>query len=190
MKTNKKNNHFISYNFTDDYTLLTFLNRAEIISVFMKFQKLDPISVEENRNVRLTVEQVLSGVDELRLNPFGDRICQAFAAENDGKMGFEDFLDMYSVMSDAATPEIKMHFAFNAYDFDADGVIGRDDLTRTVDRFYRTNHKRLTDSERKKIVDKLLEETDVDKDGVLCKPEFKYAICRSPDFFDHFQLRI
>ena len=93
-------------------------------------------------------------------------------------------------MSDAATPEIKMHFAFNAYDFDSDGVIGRDDLTRTVDRFYRTNHKRLTDSERKKIVDKLLEEVDVDKDGVLCRPEFKYAICRSPDFFDHFQLRI
>ena len=97
---------------------------------------------------------------------------------------------LYSVMSDAATPEIKMHFAFNAYDFDSDGVIGRDDLTRTVDRFYRTNHKRLTDSERKKIVDKLLEEVDVDKDGVLCRPEFKYAICRSPDFFDHFQLRI
>ena len=79
----------------DDYALLTFLSRAEIISVFSKFQKLDPISVEENRNVRLTIEQVLSGVDELRLSPFGDRICQSFAAENDGKMGFEDFLDMY-----------------------------------------------------------------------------------------------
>ena len=51
--------------------------------------------MEENRNVRLTIEQVLSGIDELRLNPFGDRICQSFAAENDGKMGFEDFLDMY-----------------------------------------------------------------------------------------------
>merc|ERR1712027_127806 len=130
----------------DDYALLTFLSRTEIISVFSKFQKLDPISVEENRNVRLTIEQVLSGVEELRLNPFGDRICQSFAAENDGKMGFEDFLDMYSVLSDAATPEIKMHFAFNTYDFD--------------------------------------------KDGVLCKPEFKFAICRSPDFFEHFQLRI
>ena len=90
----------------DDYALLTFLSRAEIVSVFAKFQKLDPISVEENRNVRLTIEQVLSGVDELRLSPFGDRICQSFAAENDGKMGFEDFLDMYREVQLGLTPEI------------------------------------------------------------------------------------
>ena len=73
--------------------------------MFAKFQKLDPISVEENRNVRLTIEQVLSGVDELRLSPFGDRICQSFAAENDGKMGFEDFLDMYREVQLDLTPE-------------------------------------------------------------------------------------
>ena len=63
-----------------------------------------------------------------------------------------------------------MHFAFNAYDFDSDGVIGRDDLTRTVDRFYRTNHKRLTDSERKKIVDKLNEKSKAKPE--LAKPFF------------------
>ncbi len=174
----------------DDYAMLTFLSRSEIIAAFTKFQKLDPISVEENRHVRLTVDQILSGVSELRLNPFGDRVCHAFSSERDAKMGFDDFLDLYSVMSDAATPEIKTHFAFSVYDFDSDGVIGRDDLTRVVDRFYRTNEKRLTDAERKKIVDKILEEVDVDKDGVLCKPEFKYAIARCPDFFDAFQLRL
>jgi calcium and integrin-binding protein 1 len=118
----------------DDYVLLTYLSRSEILSVFRKFQKLDPITVEENRGARLTIEQVLVGVDELRLNPFGDRVCTAFSSDKDGKMGFDDFLDMYSVMSDAATLEAKTHFAFAVYDFDSDGVIGRDDLTRTVDR--------------------------------------------------------
>ena len=172
----------------DEYELLTFLTRSQIISAYLAFERLNPVAVSDNRDVRLACETVMNGNAELRQNPIGDRICHAFSSEKDGKLSFDDFLDMLSVMSDKSTPELKSHFAFQAYDFDGDGVIGRSDLAKCIDRFYHTEEKHLTTDEKKKIVDRCLEEVDVDKDGFICKPEFRFAISKCPDFFHNFKM--
>ena len=52
---------------------------------------------------RIPCHRVRTMTNELRLNPFGDRICQIFATEEEGTiMSFEDYLDMYSALSDGA----------------------------------------------------------------------------------------
>uniref|UniRef100_A0A670K1X9 EF-hand domain-containing protein n=1 Tax=Podarcis muralis TaxID=64176 RepID=A0A670K1X9_PODMU len=50
-------------------------------------------------------------------NPFRHRICHVFSTTDDreGGLSFEDFLDMLSVFSDSATPEIKSHYAFRIF---------------------------------------------------------------------------
>lgn len=52
---------------------------------------------------------------ELRVNPFGDRICKVFSSSNNGEISFEDFLDMMSVFSDAAPKSVKAEHAFRIF---------------------------------------------------------------------------
>lgn len=52
---------------------------------------------------------------ELRVNPFGDRICKVFSSNNDGDLTFEDFLDMMSVFSSGAPRAVKTEHAFRIF---------------------------------------------------------------------------
>jgi len=52
---------------------------------------------------------------ELRVNPFGDRICRIFSSSHDGDCTFEDFLDMMSVFSDEAPKAVKAEHAFRIF---------------------------------------------------------------------------
>ncbi len=140
------------------------------------------------RETRIPIDAVVSDTPGLREAPMGDRVCAAFSSERDGRMSFDDYLDMFSVMSDRASPEIKAHFAFAAFDFDGDGVVGKNDLGKVVDRLYHTSEKHLTAEEKRKVVSRLLDEIDVDKDGFVCKPEFRFAVARCADFFYSFKL--
>ena len=48
-------------------------------------------------------------------NPFCERICQVFSEDGSGDMSFDDFLDMFSVFSEAAPRDIKCVYAFRIY---------------------------------------------------------------------------
>ena len=51
----------------------------------------------------------------LQENPFRERICQVFSEDGSGDMSFDDFLDMFSVFSEAAPRDIKCVYAFKIY---------------------------------------------------------------------------
>lgn len=48
-------------------------------------------------------------------NPFRQRIAQVFSQDGDGHMTLEDFLDMFSVMSEMAPRDLKAYYAFKIY---------------------------------------------------------------------------
>ena len=48
-------------------------------------------------------------------NPFRRRICEVFSEDGHGNMCFDDFLDMFSVFSEAAPRDIKAVYAFKIY---------------------------------------------------------------------------
>ena len=60
----------------DEYVDLVYLTRGEILRVFEKFSRIDPIRVGQNRNAKIGSDRIVASTEELRLNPFGDRICQ------------------------------------------------------------------------------------------------------------------
>lgn len=173
----------------DEYAFLTYLSRSEIVACFRKFRSVDPVSVDLNRDVRLPISKILDSVAPLRMNSFGDLFCRAFSCEKDDKMCFDDFLDLYNVMSSAAPTALKTHFAFKVFDVDGDGAIGREDLMEVVSRQYHVEEKHLTVTEKAKIADKILDEVDIDRDRVLCKSEFRFALERiGPEFRDAFYM--
>lgn len=101
-------------------------------------------------------------------------------------LSFEDFLDLLSVFSDTATPDIKSHYAFRIFDFDDDGTLDREDLSRLVNCLTGEGEDtRLSASEMKQLIDNILEESDIDRDGTINLSEFQHVISRSPDFARH-----
>lgn len=57
-------------------------------------------------------------------NPFRNQIFAVFSSQNDGRLSFEDFVDLSSVMSVNCPLRVKAAWAFRvfgAYTFDAHG---------------------------------------------------------------------
>ena len=174
----------------EEYLDLTYLSKGEILRAYENFLKMDPIKVTQNRQARIPCDRIRSSTEELKLNPFGDRICKVFSSRSDGFMTFDDYLDMYSAMSEDASKDVKTSFAFRIYDFDGDGVIGKDDIKCAVDRLLYNDDKHLTKAETAGLIDSLLHEVDNDEDGAICYPEFQQAMQKCPDFICNFKMYV
>ena len=68
-------------------------------------------SINDER-CKVSMENVITTLDELKVNPFALRLCQVFA-ENGDFLLFEEFLDMMSVLSEAAPPQVTQSVMFN-----------------------------------------------------------------------------
>uniref|UniRef100_A0A8C0CDF9 Calcium and integrin-binding protein 1 n=1 Tax=Balaenoptera musculus TaxID=9771 RepID=A0A8C0CDF9_BALMU len=140
-----------------EYQDLTFLTKQEILLAHRRFCELLPQehrSVEESLQARVSLEQILS-LPELKANPFKERICRVFSTSpTRDSLSFEDFLDLLSVFSDTATPDIKSHYAFRIFDFDDDGTLNREDLSQLVNCLTGEGEDtRLSASEMKQLID-------------------------------------
>ncbi|XP_028906673.1 calcium and integrin-binding protein 1 [Ornithorhynchus anatinus] len=175
-----------------EYQELTFLTKQEILLAHKRFSELlpqDRQNTDDSLRERVSREQILS-LPELKANPFGRRICHVFSTgQPEGSLSFEDFLDLLSVFSDAATPDVKSHYAFRIFDFDDDGTLNREDLRQLVNCLTGEGQEtELSDSEMKQLIDNILEESDIDKDGTINLSEFQHVISRSPDFNNSFKI--
>lgn len=173
-----------------EYQELTFLTKQEILLAHKRFSEL--LSKEERNliNPRVPMDKILT-LPELKSNPFRKRICQVFSTSEvkDGSLTFEDFLDLLSAFSDSATLEIKSHYAFRIFDFDDDGTLDGGDLEKLVNCLTgETDDTRLTPEEMRQLINNILEESDIDKDGTVNLSEFQHVISRSPDFVSSFKI--
>ncbi|CAM4627785.1 unnamed protein product [Caretta caretta] len=175
----------------DEYQELTFLTKQEILLAHKRFSELLPKEERESILLKRVPKSKILTLPELRANPFQDRICRVFstAEDGDGSMSFEDFLDLLSVFSDSATAEIKSHYAFRIFDFDDDGILDRKDLEKLVNCLTgEGDETRLSESEMDQLIQNILEESDIDKDGTINLSEFQHVISRSPDFASSFKI--
>lgn len=100
---------------------------------------------------------------ELRNNPFKERLCEIFSSEpmnsaTWGDLSFDEFVDLYNVMSPRATKEVKTQTAFRIYDFDANGYLTADDIAQLLTTIATTPKKKvlLEDAEIKDIVERVM----------------------------------
>ncbi|XP_072526164.1 calcium and integrin-binding protein 1 [Salminus brasiliensis] len=176
-----------------EYQELTFLTKQEILLAHKRFTELlDRGDRQQTLNVhsRVPMSKILT-LPELKSNPFRKRICNVFSTsdQKDGSLSFEDFLDLLSAFSDSATLEIKSHYAFRIFDFDDDGTLDSGDLEKLVNCLTgETEDTRLTSEEMKQLINNILEESDIDKDGTVNLSEFQHVISRSPDFVSSFKI--
>ncbi|CAI4227686.1 unnamed protein product [Auanema sp. JU1783] len=176
----------------DEYQDCTFFTRKDIIRLYKRFYALNPQKVPTNMQgnrpsiVSLTFEEI-EKMPELRENPFRRRICEVFSEDGRGNLTFDDFLDMFSVFSEMAPLQLKLKYAFRIYDFDGDDHLGHDDLSKMIRSLTRDE---LTDEEVEFIIERIIEEADLDGDDRINYAEFEHVVSRSPDFIRTFHIRI
>ncbi|KAM3822862.1 calcium and integrin-binding family member 3-like isoform 2-T2 [Vipera latastei] len=197
----------------DAYQDATFFTRKEILRLFDKYRDLAPQLVPQDYtskpNVKLPYELIAS-MPELKDNPFRQRIAEVFSEDGEGNMTLDDFLDMFSVMSEMAPRDLKAYYAFRIYgrgghrepppqpvlslaagpppaDFNEDSYICKSDLEKTVNKLTR---RELTPEEVSLVCHKVMDEADLDNDGRLSLEDFQHMIVRAPDFLSTFHIRI
>ncbi|MFT7819096.1 calcium and integrin-binding protein 1 [Arapaima gigas] len=173
-----------------EYQVKRSLSGQDVIRAHKRFTELVAKEDRNNPSPRVPMSKILT-LPELKSNPFRKRICHVFStSENkDGSLTFEDFLDLLSAFSDSATLEIKSHYAFRIFDFDDDGTLDRGDLEKLVNCLTgETDDTRLTPEEMRQLINNILEESDIDKDGTVNLSEFQHVISRSPDFVSSFKI--
>lgn len=123
----------------------------------------------------------------LQENPFKERIVESFSEDGEGSLSFNDFVDMFSVLSEMAPRELKAIYAFKIYDFNTDNFICKADLEKTLNKLTR---EELTAEEITLVCEKVIEEADMDGDGKLGFADFENMISKAPDFLSTFHIRI
>ncbi|XP_066492665.1 calcium and integrin-binding family member 2 isoform X1 [Tiliqua scincoides] len=120
-------------------------------------------------------------------NPFRERIVHSFSENEEGSLSFNDFVDMFSALSESAPRELKAFYAFKVYDFNMDNFICKSDLEQTLNKLTK---EELTEEEVSLVCEKVIEEADMDADGKLGYADFEDMISKAPDFLSTFHVRI
>jgi len=174
------------------YTDLTFFSRRQVLRSFERFLDLAPDDVtkheiiQDKRTARLSKAD-LERFDEIRVNPFRDRILKVFSSSDDCSFTFDDFVDMMSVFSEAAPRSLKAEYAFRIYDFNEDDAIDAEDIQEVVNCITGEQNQ-LSKEDVELLIKLILAEGDLDDDGKLTYDEFHNAITKSPDFMHSFRI--
>ena len=110
----------------------------------------------------------VAGQSELRNNPFKERLCEIFSSFDPadsrfGDLTFDEFVDLYNVMSPRASKEVKMQTAFRLYDYDGNGYLTAEDITELVKTLSTTQKARelLTEREIHDVVDRVMRDCEL-----------------------------
>ncbi|XP_016426604.1 calcium and integrin-binding family member 3-like [Sinocyclocheilus rhinocerous] len=102
----------------DAYQDCTYFTRKEILRLFHRYRdlapQLVPLDYTNQPEVRLPYE-LIGSMPELKDNPFRQRIAEVFSEDGEGNMTLDDFLDMFSVLSEMAPRDLKAYYAFKIY---------------------------------------------------------------------------
>ncbi|XP_071610774.1 calcium and integrin-binding family member 2 isoform X3 [Heliangelus exortis] len=137
-----------------------------------------PMDYTKDPDVKLPMQLIIN-MPELKENPFKERIVESFSEGGEGSLSFNDFVDMFSVLSEMAPRELKAIYAFKIYDFNTDNFICKSDLEQTLNKLTR---EELTAEEITLVCEKVIEEADMDGDGKLGFADFENMISKAPDF--------
>jgi Ca2+-binding EF-hand superfamily protein len=176
------------------------------------WEQIYPSGVATRKNFGLFAKKVSVAYDEDSI----DFMFRAMDADRDGRITFEYVLHIYGsldmVLLLTQTEEIYSEFlwymaitspsnqdnqaqmdelidmCFLMYDEDGNGILTRDELTRTLQNVFKTQGHDINDPEVKRNIEhrinKLFKICDANRDGVLTKDEIKNACRRDPTIVD------
>ncbi|TRY55189.1 hypothetical protein DNTS_032668 [Danionella cerebrum] len=89
------------------------------LRLFHRYRDLAPQLVPLDYTTEPTVKlpyELIGSMPELKDNPFRQRIAEVFSEDGQGNLTLDDFLDMFSVLSEMAPRDLKAYYAFKIYE--------------------------------------------------------------------------
>ncbi|KJH53527.1 EF hand [Dictyocaulus viviparus] len=144
----------------DEYQDCTFFTRKDIIRLYKRFYALNPQKVPTN--MQGTRPSIVT-------------------------LTFEEIEKMPELRENPFRRRICEVFSEDGRDFDNDDLLGHDDLSKMIRSLTRDE---LSDEEVEFIIERIIEEADLDGDDRINYAEFEHVVSRSPDFIRTFHIRI
>ena len=186
----------------DSLAVATSFTRSEVRQLWRSFHKLD---VDGSGHLS---QAELMTLPQLAFNPLGERVVEASferrseqrakadrcasvlgsakdllstgtggaAAAASQDLDFADFVHALAPFAPGALGDTKLRLAFRAYDFDGDSFLSRTDLTMLMKRLLPEDAE---EDLIKHVVDRTLEEADMDGDEQLSYDEFRSVVANS-----------
>ncbi|KAJ0063853.1 hypothetical protein NL108_012552 [Boleophthalmus pectinirostris] len=156
----------------------TGFSASHIQSLYERFEQLD----QDGRGaLRVEDFEVLSG---LAVNPIKDRIIGAFFSPGKDSVDFPSFVRVMahfqwsgsnrnktSSQDAYNSPNSKLRFLFQLYDQDRDEKISRGEMLQVLQEMLG-----MEDEQLQSIVEKAIQEADLDQDGAISFDEFKKCL--------------
>ncbi|CAI5445783.1 unnamed protein product [Caenorhabditis angaria] len=160
------------------------LSRSGILTLYNRFMSL-ATHRDKTTNEYFLVKADFESIQELKQNPLGDRIIDAFFADAEvlerKKVYFKDFVKVLShfrpINKNKPHPwnsrEAKLRFAFTMYDLNKSGTITKDEFQDILEMMIGKN---VPIEQVKSIADRTMREADKDYDGFITFQEFCHAM--------------
>ncbi|TYI52747.1 hypothetical protein E1A91_D12G270000v1 [Gossypium mustelinum] len=166
----------------EDPTILaaeTCFNETEVKALYELFRQLSSSLVDDGY---ISKEEFLLGLFRNRneQNLFANRIFRLFDANNDGFIGFGEFVRSLSIFHPDAPRSDKVAFAFQLYDIWQTGFIEPEEVKEMILALLNESNLVLSNDVIDVIVDKTFKDADSNKDGKIDMKEWDEFVARNP----------
>jgi serine/threonine-protein phosphatase 2B regulatory subunit len=123
-----------------------------------------------DRSGRGTISEAdLTMIPEVVMNPLAKRLCAMFERDDTDRINFRNFARGLSVLSERASPSVKIEALFRLYDVDGDGFITESDIRAVMAL---ATGSAMEEAEVAKVAKQTIAAADKDGDGKISLWDF------------------